>query len=104
MDSYFLKLTDKERQELTKHRDNDPRPYARERCAAVLKVADGQTPSTVARSGLLRPRKVDTVYFWLRLYQQHGLPGLLRHPQSSNRRRTLCRSQRSTLGSVAAGT
>jgi hypothetical protein len=57
-----LALTAEQRQELLHHRDHDPRPYVRERCAALLKVADGQTAHAVARAGLLRPRDPDTVY------------------------------------------
>jgi hypothetical protein len=43
-----LLLTDVQRQELEHHRDHDSRPYVRERCAAMLKIADHQTPHQVA--------------------------------------------------------
>jgi hypothetical protein len=52
---------------------HDPRPYVRERCAALLKIADGQSPHAVARHGLLKPRDPDTVYEWLNWYEQLGL-------------------------------
>jgi hypothetical protein len=42
-----LELTDVQRQELAHHRDHDARPYVRERCAALLKIADGQSPHHV---------------------------------------------------------
>lgn len=74
-----LSLTDEQRQALLHHRDHDPRPAVRERCAALLKVADGQSPYAVARHGLLRPRDPDTVYAWLDHFQGQGLPGLLAH-------------------------
>lgn len=64
-------------------------PQVRERCAAVLKVAEGHSPHWVARSGLLRPRDPDTVYQWLRWYQQDGLPGLLAHQHGGAHRRRL---------------
>ena len=56
-----LDLTDPQRQELLHHRDHDPRPYVRERCAALRKIADGQSAHAVARQGLLKPRDPDTV-------------------------------------------
>ncbi len=56
-----LTVTDAQRQDLIAHRDHDPRPYVRERCAAVLKVAEGQAAHAVARQGLLKPRDPDTV-------------------------------------------
>ncbi len=37
----ILTLTDTQRQELIDYRDHDPRPFVRERCAALLKVAAG---------------------------------------------------------------
>jgi hypothetical protein len=63
-----LTLTDDQRQALVHHRDHDPRPAVRPRCAALLKVAAEQSPSAVARHGLLRPRDPDTVYAWLDYY------------------------------------
>jgi hypothetical protein len=82
-----LTLTEDQRQELVHHRDHDPRPAGRERCAALLKVAAGQSPYAVARHGLLRPRDPDTVYAWLDYYQGQGLPGLLAHWHGGARRR-----------------
>ena len=49
-----LDLTESQRQDLQHYRDHDPRPYVRERCAALLKIADGQSPHAVARHGLLK--------------------------------------------------
>ena len=68
-----LELTDPQRQDLLHYRDHDPRPYVRERCAALLKIADGQSPHAVARSGLLKPRDPDTVYDWLNWYERLGI-------------------------------
>ncbi len=47
-----LELSDKQRQDLLHYRDHDPRPYVRERCAALLKIADGQSARAVARHAL----------------------------------------------------
>jgi hypothetical protein len=82
-----LTLSDDQRRQLLHHRDHDPRPAVRERCAALLKVAAGQPPYAVARQGLLRPRDPDTVYAWLGYYQGQGLPGLLSHRHGGARRR-----------------
>jgi hypothetical protein len=84
-----LALSDDERAALLSHRDHDARPYVRERCAAILKIADGQSPPAVAHAGLLRRRDPDTVYAWLDFYHDEGLPGLLAHQHGGNRRRCL---------------
>jgi hypothetical protein len=82
-----LALNPDQRLELLRARDHDPRPAVRERCAALLKIAAGQSPHAVARHGLLRPRDPDTVYAWLGYYQGRGLPGLLAHLHGGARRR-----------------
>lgn len=67
-----LTLTETQRAQLERHRDHDPRPWVCERCAALLKIADGMSPHAVARQGLLKPRDPDTVYEWLNWYEMHG--------------------------------
>lgn len=84
-----LDLTEPQRETLLHYRDHDPRPYVRERCAAILKVADGQSAHAVARHGLLKPRDPDTVYSWLSHYEAAGLDGLLGYQQGGSRRRCL---------------
>lgn len=84
-----IKLTTKQRQALEHHRDHDERPYIRERCSAILKIAEGHAPYWVARQGLLKPRDPDTVYFWLNVYEQDGLAGLLAHQHGGPGRRHL---------------
>lgn len=54
----------------------DPRPYFRERCSALLQIADGASVREVARTGLLRPRRPQTVAGWLNAYQRDTLAGL----------------------------
>src|SRR5437762_3961876 len=73
-------LTGTQQQELRQARDTHPKPYVRERAAALLKVAAGSSAPQVARQGLLRPRDPYTVYAWLHRYQKHGLAGLLVRP------------------------
>ena len=57
-------------------RDRAEKPYLRERAAALLKIAAGQSPHAVAQAGLLRPRQPDTVYEWLNRYEATGVDGL----------------------------
>lgn len=91
-----LTLTNRIRKSLTWHRDHDPRPYVRERTAAILKVAAGHTPHWVAKNGLLRPRDPDTVYRWLAIFKAEGLHGLMAHQHGGYRGHTL-RSRREEL-------
>jgi hypothetical protein len=62
-------------------------PDGRERCAALLKIAQGYSPHWVARHGLLMRRDPDSLYQWLRYYQQGGIActGYLRHPFQKER-------------------
>lgn len=84
-----IKLTTRERQALEAARDHDGQPYVRERCSAILKIAEGHAPYWVAYHGLLKQRDPDTVYHWLAVYEQDGLPGLKAHRQGGSRRRSL---------------
>jgi hypothetical protein len=81
-----LELKTQQRQELEEHRDHDPRPYLRERCGALLKIAAGASAHAVARQGLLKPRDPDTLYGWLRIYEAEGVSGLLAHQHGGKRR------------------
>ncbi len=71
-----LELTPEQRYELERARDQDSRPYVRERAAALLKIATGQSGRQVAFHGLLKHRRADTVYSWVHRYQSAGLSGL----------------------------
>ena len=82
-------LTQEQQGELTELRDHDPGPDVRERCAAVLKVAAGQSAYAVAKGGLLRPRDVDTLYQWLDFFQEEGVKGLIARRHGGPRRRCL---------------
>jgi len=82
-----LKLSEDQRKTLIEYRNHDRRPDVRERCAAILKVGNGQSAHAVAREGLLRPRDPDTVYGWLDRYEQQGIEGLLTGRQGGSRRR-----------------
>ena len=82
-----LSLTAAEAETLIAARDHHPKPDVRERAAALLKIAAGQSPHAVARQGLLKPRDPDTVYGWLNRYQQYGLVGILGFRHGGVRRR-----------------
>jgi transposase len=60
-------------------RRGDP-AYLREKAAALLRIADGMTPTAVARMGVLRPRNRKTVSRWLVRYQDEGIAGLTIRP------------------------
>ncbi len=72
----ILDLSPEERAQLEQVVKYHPKPYMRERAAAVLKVADGQWACHVARHGLLQRRDPDTLYIWLKRYRLEGLAGL----------------------------
>lgn len=68
-----IELTEKERQELQHIRDHHAKPYIRERAAGVLKVAQGQTLSDVAQTGLLKRHEPETLRKWLDGYLREGV-------------------------------
>jgi hypothetical protein len=84
-----LELGPRARAALCQHRDHDPSPQNRERCAAILHVAAGQAPYAVARQGLLKPRAPNTLYAWVQCYRVGGLEALLRYQHGGSRRRRL---------------
>jgi transposase len=71
-----LELSNEQKRELEQARDKHPKAYIRERCAAILKIAAGQSAHQVALFGLYKKRAPDTVYMWLHRYQVEGLDGL----------------------------
>jgi hypothetical protein len=84
-----LRLETREQRELEHYRAHDARPYMRERCGAVLKIAQGAPPHAVAHQGLLKPRDPDTRYNWLAIYEEEGVAGLVAHQHGGKRRRSL---------------
>jgi hypothetical protein len=73
-------LSPAQRAELEWLRDHDPTPYLRERAAAILQVASGQSLRAVGQCGLLRPRRRETVGRWVRRYLADGPAGLRVRP------------------------
>jgi hypothetical protein len=76
----LLILSAAEREQLARIVKSDPKAYRRERAAALLKIAAGQSAARVARAGLLRPRKPDTVYAWCDRFLEAGVAGLTIRP------------------------
>jgi hypothetical protein len=81
-----LKLSPEQKKELSELRDQTKQEYVRERCAALLKIGEGQSAHWVALHGLLKPRDPDTVYNWVDIYEAEGVAGLQAHQQGGNRR------------------
>src|SRR5688500_127576 len=75
-----LALQPEQHEELEQLRHHDPTPYGRERATAILKVAAGQSLRAVGRSGLLRPRRRETIAAWVRRYLAEGASGLRIRP------------------------
>jgi hypothetical protein len=84
-----LELLAAERTTLEQAVRHHPKAYARERAAALVKIADRTAAARVAEQGLLTRHKPDTVYRWLNEYEAHGLavltirPGRGRKPRLS---------------------
>jgi transposase len=75
-----LELNEVERTTLVQAVKHHPKAYARERAAALVKVAAGASAHQVAREGLLTRHAPDTVYRWLDRYEAVGIAGLLIRP------------------------
>ncbi|MCL6432098.1 MAG: helix-turn-helix domain-containing protein [Anaerolineae bacterium] len=73
-------LNAQQRSELVHLRDHAPKAYLRERAAAILKIAGGQSARSVALNGLLKPRDPDSVRGWLNRYLAEGVKGLYIRP------------------------
>jgi transposase len=77
---FALRLTPAQTAELAHLRDHDPTPYMREKAAAILQVAAGQSLRAVAATGVLRRRRRETIATWIRRYQADGPAGLRVRP------------------------
>lgn len=75
-----VQLSSEQRRQLERIRDTAPKPYVRERAAAILKIADGRSARDVALHGLLKPRYRETPAGWVHRWQQEGEQGLYVRP------------------------
>ena len=80
-----LVLAPAHRAELERLRKRAPQAYLRERATALLLIADGQSGRHVARAGLLRVRRPETVSAWLDRFLATGIAGLRQHPRAARR-------------------
>lgn len=71
-----LELDKVQQETLEEMRDHHPKPYLRERAAALLKIASGRSVNWVAEQGLLKRRRWITVAGWLNRYEEEGIVGL----------------------------
>ena len=71
-----VRATAEQREQLAWMVKHDPKPYRRERAAAILQVIEGKAAFAVARAGLLVRRAPDTVYGWIDRFEEHGIAGL----------------------------
>jgi hypothetical protein len=69
-------LTPQQRITLVEARDHHPKPYVRERAAAILKVAEGGYFQDVAHQGLLKRHAARTVSTWYHRFLKRGVIGL----------------------------
>jgi transposase len=67
--------TPRQRRALVRVRDHHPRPYLRQKAAALLQRADGWSLRDVAAFGLLKPRARNTVARWRHRSRHRGLAG-----------------------------
>ena len=68
-----IELSDSQRAELEDVRDHAPEPYLRERASAIIKIADGRSGRDVALNGCIKPRWPDTIYEWVKRYEEEGI-------------------------------
>lgn len=76
-----LPLSATEAETLQQLRDHHPKPYMRERAAALIRISAGEAAFRVAITGILRPRTPNTVYAWLHAYKESGIAGLQIKPR-----------------------
>jgi hypothetical protein len=81
-----LELSEPEQITLREGMHHHPHADVRERCAALLKIAEGSSPHWVALHGLLFARDPESIYQWLTWYRQEGLAGILHHRHGGARR------------------
>jgi|SRR5579864_4177948 len=74
---FSIDLTAAQVQELEQVRDHHPKAYVRVKAAGILKVWAGTSRRQVAKSGLLKPVRRETVQRWIVRYQHEGVAGFV---------------------------
>ena len=71
-----LEITNEEQKALECVVSTHAKSYMRERASAILQISLGTSGLQVARRGLLKKRRENTVYEWVRRYRAEGIKGL----------------------------
>jgi hypothetical protein len=74
--SYTPWLTVGQQADLGMQRANHPRQEVRDRCHAILLLAEGQSPEWVAERGLSQPYSLDELAAWVECFNSKGVEGL----------------------------
>lgn len=82
-----LELSGAERTTLEQAVKHHPKPDARERAGALVKIADRSSAAWVAEHGLLVRHAPDPVYRWLARYEAAGIAALTIRPGRGRKRR-----------------
>lgn len=72
----YLHLSDAQRAELEKVRDQHAKAHMREKAAVLLKIANGMTPHHAAAHAGLKSHQPKSIYAWLNRYEAEGVAGL----------------------------
>ena len=71
-----IEITKDERAALEAIVNSHEKAYMRERASAILQISAGKSGLQVAKHGLLRRRRENTLYEWVRRYKAQGIAGL----------------------------
>jgi transposase len=66
-----------QRAKLREQAKNNPDQQVRDRCAAILLLADGHAPEEVAFKLLSKPVTLEVLAKWVEVFNEKGIPGLL---------------------------
>jgi len=72
----YVQWTPEQHAQLEQACRHHPKPHVREKCSALLKLAQGHSALTIAAEELLTPHAQDTLTDWVKRFQQKGLEGL----------------------------
>ena len=75
----YVRWTPQQLEQLEQACRHHPKPHVREKCAALLKLAQGHSAQTIAEEELLTRHAKDTLTDWVQRFQQQGLLGLQVH-------------------------
>jgi hypothetical protein len=63
--------------DLGHHKTHHNHPQVRDRCAAILLLAEGHDPEEVAFELLSQPITLEVLAKWVGVFNERGVPGLL---------------------------